>query len=272
MRRRAEGFSLIEVVVALAIMAIMAGAALPLMVKALNQQRQQTTRDSMKVAFEAMFGARDRRVQNMRADYGFNPGALTDLRAMMVAPAGLRTWSADTNFSWGWNGPYWNGSVATVGAVNVPADAWGNAYQLENVGAPPTWRLVSGGQDGLIATTADNLYYPSQPILVSAFDSTVSVTVYNYRVPTVPLPTTTVTVGMQDRNSGTILRSSPTPAALGAYTFTLVTSTQVPTAAVTVRPGPVTITLNVTNGTTFTATEVVDLLPGQSYFRTFEVR
>ena len=72
MRRCTEGFSLIEAVVAIAIMAILASAALPLLMKSVNQQAEQTTRANAQIAYNAIFGARDHRVSNLIADFGAN--------------------------------------------------------------------------------------------------------------------------------------------------------------------------------------------------------
>jgi hypothetical protein len=40
---------------------------------------------------------------------------------------------------------------------------------------------------------------------------------------------------------------------------------------VTVNPGPVNISINITTGVPFTISEVVDLLPGQNYSHTYDV-
>ena len=69
---------MIEVAVAIAVMAILAGAAIPLVMKTLNQQREQRARSEMKLLFEGLFGARDRVVSNMRSDFGYTgAGALS---------------------------------------------------------------------------------------------------------------------------------------------------------------------------------------------------
>ena len=83
-----RGFSLVEAVIVIAIMAILAGAMVPLALKAINQSRESQTRTNLKAAYEAMFGARDRRVPNMRADFGFNPaGNLASLGKMTTSTA-----------------------------------------------------------------------------------------------------------------------------------------------------------------------------------------
>ena len=53
---RQGAFSLIEVVVAICVTLILAGMLIPLAGKAINQQREIKTRESLKTAFEGMFG------------------------------------------------------------------------------------------------------------------------------------------------------------------------------------------------------------------------
>jgi len=184
------GFSLIEAVVVIAIMAILAGAAVPLLIKAVNQQREQRTRSDMKVAWEAMFGARDRRVVNMRADFGFDPQVNpVDFRFLTnrtgLFPLGqtppLYGYDIAGKMFWGWNGPYWVGSVQTSPGFpgGLPVDGWGHPFQLVyNAG---NYQLVSGGVDGLIPppNNADNIVYPSSPMPLSALNSNLTLNVWN---------------------------------------------------------------------------------------------
>jgi prepilin-type N-terminal cleavage/methylation domain-containing protein len=261
MPRHTEGFSLIEAAVAIAIMAILAGAALPMLMKAVNQQREQTTRDNLKIAYEAMFGARDRRLPNMVADCGYVPGAWADLRDMAARPAGTAAWQAGPNFYWGWNGPYWNGSVRTIGGVTLPADGWGHPILLQAAGS--RWQMVSAGADGDPLTAQDNLVYPSQAVDLSA--AYLAITLQNNRG-----AATSGTVVITDRSGGTVLRLQ-NGAAL-AWSLGQGGSAQVPaTGVLTVSPGPVTITVNIASAPAATLVEVVDLLPGQTFAHTYAI-
>ena len=148
MRRRTEGFSLIEVVVAVAIMAILAGAIVPLAMKSLIQQRTATTQATLETTWQTLFGSQTSRVYNMRADFGFDPPAstLTSLPQMITQPATSPVYgSTATPFNWGWNGPYWNGPVGQVAGVSVPVDTWGNAIQLVYTAIGNKYQLVSSG-------------------------------------------------------------------------------------------------------------------------------
>jgi prepilin-type N-terminal cleavage/methylation domain-containing protein len=261
MPRRTEGFSLIEAAVAIAIMAILAGAAVPMILKAVNQQREQVTRDGLKVAYEAMFGARDRRIPNMVADFGYQPAA-GDLRDLTARPVGAAVWQAGPNFYYGWNGPYWNGSLRTVGAVNVPADGWGNALALQNTGG--LWQVVSGGADGNLATPGDNLAYPSQPVALAT--ASLNLTLQNQRGVAI-----NGNVRITDRNGG-VLRTTLATDVTYDWALPIAGSAQAHGAPIPVNAGPVTITINLlAPAPAATLVEVVDLVPGQSFSHTYSL-
>ena len=238
------GFSLIEAVVAIAIMAILAGATMPLLVKAVNQQREQVTRTALQNAWQGLFGSAIQQTANMRSDFGFDPTvALLDLGAMVTItaaplPAGLPVYGPGAQvFSWGWNGPYWTGSVATNGVGQpVPADAWGHALQLVSPSAGK-WQVQSNGQDG-VAGTADDIYYPAVPMQIStALGGTATVTIQSNRNVDTP-----VTLVCWDRHQG-VLRSSVT------FNVTALAGIGVTQIIPNLMPGPVTILVTLTTVT-----------------------
>ncbi|MBK8792356.1 MAG: hypothetical protein IPN59_04230 [Holophaga sp.] len=242
---------------AIAIIAILAGAIAPLALKAINQQREAKTRESLKLAFEAMFGARDRRVANLRADVGFDPTAtLVDLSALMNNPvAGLRSYAADPGAAgmfWGYNGPYWTGSTD---ALNRPQDGWGRPLRLRVVGVAPNqaWQVQSLGGNGVDENGAgDDLVYPTVGAAAQSFKSVLVLNVTN------PAPIKTGTITVKARNGGTTLVTlSTSPYA----TATVPTLTCSPTA------GGVYVSITRTGFTDLNF--VVDLLPGE--VRSFDV-
>ena len=174
-----RGFTLIEAVVAVAVVSILAGMAAPLALRILDQKREAATRKSLKLAFEALFGARDRRAANMRADFGFEPnGSLPNL-PLLVSRAGSG-WPVPqygpndhASFNWGYNGPYWQGPVAD----GRPVDAWGHPIDLifRNPGLGPgqcTWQLHSQGRGA-----GGDLYYPPVPATVNSYTATILVVI-----------------------------------------------------------------------------------------------
>lgn len=179
--RPERGFTLMEAAIAIAVIAILAGTAIPFALKNINQAREQRVRQEMKLLFEACFGASDRVVANMRNDWGYDPGLalgaapvnLGKLTNQTVNPAPtVQPWGPGVAFNWGWNGPYWSGATALIGGVRVPADPWGRAYLLRRVsGAVPGYQILCTGSNGVNNTPinnatpqTDDLVYPPTPM------------------------------------------------------------------------------------------------------------
>jgi hypothetical protein len=229
--------------------------------KALNQQREQKTRDNLKIAYESMFGARDRRVSNMAADFGYvqNPAGanFVDLRFMTTsnAPNGsgavpqAYSLGGAVPFFWGWNGPYWTGSTTPATGTNgIPVDGWGRAIRLYN--GP---RLVSAGVDGNYRT-ADDISYPT----------------------VTGLPTTTLVVNLIRQNPG----APPPSLAVGNVQVTVIhragnSSFQYPlwqpawgannaSQPFTWNPNPGPVSITIKTPTIASSQQIVDLLPGQT--------
>jgi prepilin-type N-terminal cleavage/methylation domain-containing protein len=173
-----SGFTLVEAAVAIAVVAILAGATAPMAVKLLDQRRATATRRSLRLAFEAMFGRRDQRIGNMRADFGFSPppgvldlGCLVSRRGTAwrnVPDFGLRL---PAEYRWGYNGPYWLGDTRN----GAPVDAWGSP--IEAVVADGRVQLVSRGRLRSREHPEDDLRYPDSPAPLGSFDAQVLVVI-----------------------------------------------------------------------------------------------
>jgi prepilin-type N-terminal cleavage/methylation domain-containing protein len=223
-RTATHGFSLIEAAVAIGIIAILAAAAAPLVMKALNQQRESKTRESVKAAFESMFGSREHMSPNITSDYGYQPpaanGAQYTLQSL-TTPA-LPVWGPNgALYYWGWNGPYWTGSIqAQAGTNGVPLDGWGRPIRmvLAGAGAARTVQFRSWGANGRDdGGLSDDISYPNSPILLSAQrTSNLYVTITNNRL--VPLRGT-LTVRWRDNGAlQTTQFNLTTTATVGAST------------------------------------------------------
>lgn len=271
----ARGFTLVEAVIVIAIMAILASAATPMLMRALNQTREARTRDNLKAAYDAMLGARDKRVANMRADFGFNPAVnLPNLGKMTTAAAapgatppayGLN----GANFTWGWNGPYWTGPTRLVAGAPVPVDAWGGVIQLRQiVGQGP--QLISAGANGIIDTPGaqllplrDDLVYPAQPApLATAYGSSPTITLRNNRAGAI-----TGTLTFNYRNGAALAGPNNAPITVNPGSTTYNSGTPPPLTIPACPAGPVQVVITITTAPPITFSEVVDLLPGE--FRAF---
>lgn len=269
---RARGFTLIEAVVVIAIMAILASAATPLLMRSLTQQRTQKTRDMVRTAYEALVGARDRSVPNLTTDVGFVPPAnLADLRFLTQfnpAPA-YRNGAippqppvAGAGFIWGWNGPYWSSAVQSQAGVpnGLPADGWGR---------PLRWQanqVQSAGADGVFGN-ADDVAYPLAPAAAPTL-ANLQVTVERQLPPPAgPLPpAATFTVQVTDRNRQALRTQTATwPLPSPPLTLTLpgsgaATTTPFPPAFALV-PGAVFIQVTSSAGN---QSQTLTLGPGES--------
>jgi prepilin-type N-terminal cleavage/methylation domain-containing protein len=251
--KQQAAFTLIEAAVAIAIVAILAGAIAPLTVKILNQQREAKTRDSLKAAFEGMFGARDRRVANMLADFGFAPTSTLSSLPVLVARPASGSWSTVPTYTqdvsglfWGYNGPYWSGAV--VGGR--PVDAWGRPIRLSVVGTAPsqTWQATSVGANGADESGAgDDLVYPATPAGARSYTGVINLNISNSS-------NRTGNVTVWARSGGATL------AQVGS-TYTLVASP--PTQVYNPAAGGTVIKVVVTGTGAGTYYYIVDLLPGE---------
>ena len=264
-----SGFTLIEAVIVIAIMAILASAAAPMLIRALSQQREAQTRGLVKTAYEALVGARDRSVPNLAMDVGFvPPAALADLRFLTTInpAAAFRNGAippayptAATGFNWGWNGPYWGTPIQSQAGTNgLPADGWGN---------PLRWQadqVQSRGADGVWGTTDDVAYPPIPAPTAVQRQATVQVTVERQvyvTPPPPPTPTVNFTVLATFRNK----QAQPlTPVQIGLFSF-IGSGTQT-TAPASVVPGPVYIQVNSSVGN---QSQTIFVVPGEARIVSF---
>jgi prepilin-type N-terminal cleavage/methylation domain-containing protein len=265
-RQTKQGFTLIEAVIVIAIMAILAGAAVPLMVQALNGQRTQRTRDMVRAAYEALVGARDHVTPNLITDVGFNPPALiTDLRILttMIPVGGWPTGVAPPKypttlpggFTWGWNGPYWTGPVQPLAGTNgLPVDAWGRPLIWANS------QVQSAGADGVFGT-ADDVVFPTSGATPPQFVSLTVIITRDLPTPVVAssVPTATFTVQVTDRFQQQNPPRAQTPTPLSGFTWSLGNSQS--TGAVNVQPGAVLIYVTSSAGD---QSQLITIAPGET--------
>ncbi|MFN4024864.1 MAG: type II secretion system major pseudopilin GspG [Hyphomonas sp.] len=129
MKRDAEkgrvqaGFSLMELLVALVILALVMGIVAPRVVGYLSRAKSQTAEAQVKI----MQGALDL----FLLDVGRYPTEEEGLKALMVAPPGAS----------GWSGPY-------LDEETLPADPWGREYLYATGADGLRVRVYSLGRDG----------------------------------------------------------------------------------------------------------------------------
>lgn len=121
-QRRVRGFSLIELLVVLAILGLLAAIAGPKVLGKLGGAKS----DTAKLQIEE-FGAS---LDLYRLEVGRYPTTDEGLKALVQAPAGAT----------GWNGPY-------LKKKEVPKDPWGNEYRYASPGQHGAYDLSSLGAD-----------------------------------------------------------------------------------------------------------------------------
>ena len=147
---RNRGFSLIEILVALAMLSILAGALAPFVVQEMSRTRRSDTSERLVRLMQGMVGRTSDGLFGYVGDMGSLPSSLTDLVQQGAQPAFTQT---IYGFGVGWNGPY---VTETAPSADPLMDAWGTAIDYTNTAA----QVTSAASDHTLST-ADDLEYPS---------------------------------------------------------------------------------------------------------------
>jgi len=148
------GFTLLEIVIIVAVMAILAAAITPSVLRQIVDAKVVATRASARAIYEGMVGKAD-----TKGSYGFlgDMGRLpTEVKELVFAPQGVTLAGNNHNFrglTMGWNGPY-----LTVGESrdDIGKDAWNNEFRLIGTG-----QVRSAGPDGVF-DDEDDIVYPTE--------------------------------------------------------------------------------------------------------------
>ena len=126
MRRKTKhtkrGFTLIELVVVLTILAMLAALVVPRLFKNVDKSRVATAKAQIS-AFETAVAA-------YRLDVGAFPTTAQGLEALRTKPAGVEHW----------DGPYL--------PKEIPLDPWGHSYAYKSPSEHGDYQIVSWGADG----------------------------------------------------------------------------------------------------------------------------
>lgn len=173
-RRRAlageRGFTIIEVLVVLGIVAILVALLTPIAFQVIRSQEEDATRTEAERIFKAIMGNPANGNFGYLGDMGRLPKTLLELvqpttdQGTQVA---FHTTDGATEHlggvGTGWRGPYLTAPVATG---DLFKDAWGQPYSYTDTGST-AGQIVSGGPDGVVGN-GDDITFPVQtPILTT---------------------------------------------------------------------------------------------------------
>jgi general secretion pathway protein G len=136
-RRRPNGFTILEILVVIAILGLLIGLVAPAVLRQLGFARGSVAKQSI----ERLGGILDL----YKLDLGAYPTTSQGLQALVQAPPGLA----------GWNGPYLKGA-------GVPIDAWNHPYFYRNPSARAghDYDLCSQGPNGPQAAQSELICNP----------------------------------------------------------------------------------------------------------------
>ncbi len=151
-QRHRLGLGLLEVVVVLAVVAILAVTLAAAMPRMLIHSRVATTKADMQQIHNAIFGDPEQGYYGFVGDLGRAPRDVDEL----ISRSRLPRYDTDTAYEipMGWNGPYLQHTTS-----NDPTrDAFGTAYKMD---PDEPGRVLSAGPDGLF-NTKDDLAWPQE--------------------------------------------------------------------------------------------------------------
>ena len=156
---RSSGFSLIEVIVVIAVISILASMAVPYAVQVIDQSRTEATRKEIEAIHKAIVGDPALGTAGYVGDMGRLPQAPAYLGQLNTQVPGQPNRSTGSlGVKMGWWGPYIN---TGFDANAYRRDEWGTDYAYN----PGTGEIRSAGPDRNL-NTADDIFSPPPPSTV----------------------------------------------------------------------------------------------------------
>lgn len=151
--RRKDGFTLMELIIVMALIGIMTSISINIVIRTLEAQKADSTLLEMQIIKRAIAGDPSLIINGRRSDFGFYgdmgslPSSLTDL-ITKGSQAGLQV-NSTLDIVHGWNGPYLRSTFTQDSDGNI-TDGFGNAYVYS------TAKTLSADGDSIYATITSN--------------------------------------------------------------------------------------------------------------------
>lgn len=158
-----RGFTLVEVIVIIAVISILASIGVPYAFKVINQEREGATKDEMKEIYRTIMGDSSIGDGGYVGDMGTLPMS-NELRALNEQNFGAVNQPNPQTDAYGVKYGWW-GTYANVGfdPTSYLEDSWGLPYAY---GDPGAGQIRSSGPDRAMGT-ADDIIYPPNPININ---------------------------------------------------------------------------------------------------------
>ncbi len=223
-QHKQTGFSLIEVIIILAVLVTLIALLVPSTVQQLTAARRNGTLDEMDALRTAMIGDPNLKSQGVRSDFAYLgdmgnlPSNLDDLLTQGAQPA--YAFDSSKRVGAGWKGPY-----VTVGAgadsASHKRDAFGNDYTYDTTdytngqGQAVDGKLVTLGADGVAGGTGVD-----EDVTLEVLKAETTATVNGFVFDGGSAPAVGIDMSINYSANGALTSSSATTDATGFYQFT----------------------------------------------------
>ncbi len=217
-----SGFSLLEIIIVLAIVGVLGVMITPLVLMFVHTERGAGTIDELKEIKQGILGNPEIVTREVRTDFGYIgdmgslPTKIEDLYQKGVQPSFAFDTTKKTGA--GWKGPYIDPSLVE-NLASLKLDAYGNEYTYSTtpftdatVGATVSAKIVSKGTDGVTGGGDDLSAYVYKREAFSTVRGTVVDELGN-KVPS-------ATVKIHYPSNGTLTTATTTTDSTGQYQFT----------------------------------------------------